>query len=63
MTFNPRYTTDIPTNPCIITTADIKANMRDIQTSSVCQHLAARDNNKILRTHPLQVSSTEDNLT
>ena len=28
----------------------------------VSQHLAARDNNKILRTHPPQVSSTEENL-
>ena len=38
------------------------ANMRDIRTTIVSQHLAARDNNKILRTHPLQVSSTEENL-
>ena len=29
---------------------------------TVSQHLAARDNNKILRTHPPQVSSTEENL-
>ena len=36
--------------------------MRDIHTSIVSQHLAARDNNKILRTHPPQVSSTEENL-
>ena len=36
--------------------------MRDIQTSIVSQHLAAKDNNKILRTHPPQVSSTEENL-
>ena len=36
--------------------------MRDIHTSIVSQHLAARDNNKILRTHPQQVSSTEENL-
>ena len=60
-TFNNfRYTTD----PCTVTTADIKANMRDIHTSIVShlQHLAARDNNKILRTHPPQISSTEENL-
>ena len=36
--------------------------MRDIHTSIVSQHLAARDNNKILCTHPPQVSSTEVNL-
>ena len=59
---NSRYTTNIPTDPCTVTTADIKANMRDIQKSIVSQHLAARDNNKILRTHPPQVSSTEENL-
>ena len=35
--------------------------MRDIHTSIVSQHLAARDN-KILRTHPPQVRSTEENL-
>ena len=57
-----RYTTNIPTDPCTVTTADIKANMRDIHTSIVSQHLAARDNNKLLRTHPTQVSSTEENL-
>ena len=59
---NSRYTTNIPTDPCTVTTADIKANMRDIHTTIVSQHLAARDNNKILHTHPPQVSSTEDNL-
>ena len=59
---NSRYTTNIPTDPCTVTTADIKANMRDIHTTIVFQHLAARDNNKILRTHPPQVSSTEENL-
>ena len=59
---NSRYTTNIPTGPCTVTTADIKANMRDIHTTIVSQHLAARDNNKILRTHPPQVSSTEENL-
>ena len=59
---NSRYTTNIPTDPCTVTTADMKANMRDIHTSIVSQHLAARDNNKILRTHPPQVSSTEEHL-
>ena len=59
---NSRYNTNIPTDPCTVTTADIKANMCDIHTSIVSQHLAARDNNKILRTHPPQVSSTEENL-
>ena len=62
-TFNKsRYTTNIPTDPCTVTTADIKANMHDMITSIVSQYLAARDNNKILRTHPPQVSSTEENL-
>ena len=59
---NSRYTTNIPTGPCTVTTADIKANMHDIYTSIVSQHLAARDNNKLLRTHPPQVSSTEENI-
>ena len=59
---NSRYTTNIPTDPCTVTTADIKANMRAIHTSIVSRHLAARDNNKILRAHPPQVSSTEENL-
>ena len=59
---NSRYTTNIPTDPCTVTTADIKANMRDIHTTIFSQHLAARDNNKILRTHPPQVSNTEENL-
>ena len=58
---NPRYTTNIPTDPCTVTTADIKANMHDIHTSIVSQYLAAREN-KILRAHPPQVSSTEENI-
>ena len=52
----------VKADPCTVTTADIKANMCDIHTSIVSRHLAARDNNKILRTHPPQVSSTEENL-
>ena len=59
---NSRYTTNIPTDPCTVTTANIKANMRGIHTSIVSQHLTARDNNKILRAHPPQVSITEENL-
>ena len=59
---NSRYNTNILTDPCTVTTADIKGNMRDIHTTIVSQHLAARDNNKILRTHPPQVSNTEENL-
>ena len=58
---NSRYTTNIPSDPRTVTIADIKANMRDTHTSIVSQHLAARDRNKILHTHP-QVSSTEENL-
>ena len=30
---NSRYTTNIPTDPCTVTTADIKANMRNIHTT------------------------------
>ena len=59
---NSLYTTNIPTELSTVISADIKANMRDIHTSMVSQHLAARDNNKILRTHPPQVSSTEKNI-
>ena len=59
-TNNSRYTTNIPTDSCTVTTADIKANMRGIHTSIASQHLAARD--KILRTHSPQVSNTEENL-
>ena len=50
--------TYILTDPCTVTTA----NMRDIHTIIVSQHLAARNNNKILRIHPPQASSTEENL-
>ena len=32
---NSRYTTNIPTDPCTVTTADINANMRDIHTTIV----------------------------
>ena len=36
--------------------------MHDIHTIIVSQHVVARDNNKILCTHPPQVSSTEEHL-
>ena len=62
-TFNSsRYTTNIPADACTVTTADIKANLRDIHTSVVSQHLDAIDNSTTLRPHPPQVSSTEENL-
>ena len=59
---NPGYTINILTDHCTVTTADIKANTHNIHKSIVSQHLAARDNNKILRAHTPQVSSTEENL-
>ena len=59
---NSRYTTNNRTDHSTVTTADIKANMRDIHTTIVSHHIAARDNNKILRTHPPQASSTDENL-
>ena len=59
---NSRYTTNIPTDLCTVTRAVIKANMRDIHKSIASQHLAARDNNKILGTNPPQISSTQENL-
>ena len=57
---NGRYTTNIPTDPNTITTADIKTNMRHIHTSIVSRHLATRGNNKILRTPPPHISSSEE---
>ena len=56
---NGCYTTNIPTDPHTITTTDIKTNMRHIHTSSVPRHLATRGNNKILRTPPPHISSSE----
>ena len=35
---NGRYTTNIPTDPHIVTSADIKTNMRHIHTSIVSSH-------------------------
>ena len=57
---NGRYTTNIPTDPHTITTPDIKTNMRYIHTSIVSRHLATRGNNKILRTPPPHISSSEE---
>ena len=42
------------------TTTDIKTNMRHIHTSIVSMHLATRGNNKILRTPPPYISSSEE---
>ena len=57
---NGRYTTNIPTDPHTITTTDIKTNMRHIHTSIVSRHLATSGNNKILRTLPPHISSSEE---
>ena len=57
---NSRYTTNIPTDPHIVNTTDIKTIMRHIHTSVVSRHLATRGNNKILRTPPPHISSTEE---
>ena len=59
---NGRYTTNIPTDPHTVSTTDIKANMRHIHTSIVSRHLATRGNNKILRTSPPHISSSEERL-
>ena len=56
---NSRYTTYISTDPNTITTTDIKTNMRHIHTSIDSRHLATRGNNKILRTPPPPISSSE----
>ena len=42
------------------TTTDIKTNMRHIHTSIVSRNLATRGNNKILRTPPPHISSSEE---
>ena len=59
---NGRYTTNFPTDPHTVTTTDIKTNMCHIHTSIVSRHLATRGNNKILRTHPLHISNSEERL-
>ena len=43
-----------------VTTTDIKTNKRHIHTSIVSRHLATRGNNKILRTHPPHIISSEE---
>ena len=40
----------------------VKGLVSTFSTSIVSKHLARRDNNQILRTHPPQASSTEENL-
>ena len=57
---NGRHTTNIPTDPHTVTTTDKKINMRHIHTSIVSRHLATRGNNKILRTPPPRISSSEE---
>ena len=57
---NGRYTTHIPTYPHTVTTTDIKTNLRHIHTSIVSRHPATRGNNKILRTPPPHISSSEE---
>ena len=53
---NGRYTTNIPTDPHTSATT----NMRHIHTSIVYRHLATRGNNKILRTPPPHIISSEE---
>ena len=57
---NGRYTTNVPTDPRTVTTTDIKTNMRHIHTSIVSRNLATRGNNKIVRTSPPHISSSEE---
>ena len=57
---NGRYTTNIPTDPYIVTTTRHKTNMRHIHTSIVSRHIATGGNNKILRTPPPHISSSEE---
>ena len=57
---NGCYTTNIPTDPHTITTTDIKTNVRHIHTSIDSRHPATRGNNKILRTPPPHISSSEE---
>ena len=51
-----------PTDPHTFTTTDIKTNMRHIHTSIVSRDLASRGNNKILRTLPPHISTSEERL-
>ena len=53
-------TTNIPTDTHTVTTTDIKTNMCHIHISIVFRHLATRGYNKILRTPPPHISSSEE---
>ena len=55
-------TTNITTDPHTVTTTELKTKMRHIHTSIVSRHLATRGNNKILRTLPPHISSSEERL-
>ena len=44
----------------MVTTTYIKTNMRHIHTSIISMHLAIRGNNKLLRTPPSHISSSEE---
>ena len=57
-----RYTTNIPTDPHTVTTTDIKTNVCYMRTYIVSRHLATRGNNKIPRTPPPHISSSEERL-
>ena len=57
---NGQYTTNIPTDLHTITTPDIKTSMCHIHIYIVSRYLATRGNNKILRTPPPHISSSEE---
>ena len=57
---NGHFTTNIPTDLHTITTTVIKTNMLHIHTSIASRHLVTRGNNKILRTPPPHISSSEE---
>ena len=57
---NVRYTPHIPTDPHIVSTTDIKINMRHIHTSIVSRYLATRGNKKIMCRPPPPISSSEE---
>ena len=57
---NGRYTTNIPTDPPHNHNNIHKTNMRHIHTSIDSRHLATRGNNKILRTPPPHICSSEE---
>ena len=57
---NGCYTKNIPTDSHTVNTTDIKTNMCHIHTSIVSRHLATRGKNKILRTPPPHIISSEE---